>query len=249
MSTMMDFSYRFFGTVDELATARDAIGKLQAQYVGCNGDGDHDFSMEPELDDNGAMNWSGYTLDDTEDFEEQITAMTAGTNLSCFAYWGTTDGCSESALNLLVCGEGRGLGQWNAEIGICSAVAIAVLEKSAIAKELLVLIETFLIAEQDGWDEEDYPWLLRAEVLACAIATALELHPGLLSSKGVGKALARMKKPLKSVRGDLKDVAGFKASELAQIDQFQSIIESLELDGAVPKSKQSTLSKRPAMSL
>ena len=233
MGTMVDFAYRFEGRSGEIEQARAAIDAFQAENAAASGNGDHDFRFEPTLGHDGAMNWHCFSTRHVNDFEDAIVSLTALSSLRCIAYWGCTDGCSAAGLNCFENGAEFADGEWEADIGLNAALAIRNLSVSSSVECLLVLVEALHVAVHDGWEEDDHPWLLKAEVIARAIMAALASHANLVDAKLVSKALVEVKNALENVRESLKELAGFDATNLQEIDGLLSIIEGWEIGRAV----------------
>ena len=233
MGTMVDFAYRFEGRSGEIEQARAAIEAFQAETADFSGNGDCEFGQKPKLEDDGAMTWHCYSTRQVNDFDDAIVSLTAVSSLRCIAYWGCTDGYSAAGLNRFENGAEFTDGEWEADIGLNAALAIRNLSVSSSVECLLVLVEALHVASRDGWDEDDYPWLLKAEVIAQAIMAALASHPNLVDAKLVSKALVEMKDALENVRESLKEFAGYDASSLQEIDGLLSIIEGWEIGRAV----------------
>ena len=236
MGTMVDFAYRFEGRSDEIKQARAAIEAFQVETADFSGNGDCEFGQKPTMADDGGMTWHCYSTRHVNDFEAAIVSLTAVSSLRCIAYWGCTDGYSAAGLNRFENGAEFTDGEWEADIGLNAALAIRNLSVSSSVECLLVLVEALHVASRDGWDEDDYPWLLKADVIARAMLAALASHPNLADSKLVAEALVDMKNALEDVRESLKELAGYDASRLQEIDGLLSIIEGWEIGRAVPEA-------------
>lgn len=230
MGTIVDFSYRFEGEVKKIAKARAAIKKYQVDNAQYSGNGMCDYRSKPVLDESGALSWYCYAKNHMNDFDAILTPLTKGGGLRVWAYWGTTDGCSEAGLNLIENGIKDGVQGWDAEIGLDAAMAMVRLSETPTAQDLLVLIGRFNLALKDGWDEEDYPWLTVAELMATQIGMTLSLNAGFTKDRALAVALVEMKKKLlNKVRQSLVDYAGRAPSELGEIDGLLATIEALEI--------------------
>lgn len=230
MSTIVDFSYRFEGEVKKIAKARAAIKKYQVDNAQYSGNGMCDYRSKPVLDESGALSWYCYAKNHMNDFDAILTPLTKGEGLRVWAYWGTTDGCSESGLNLIENGVMDGVQGWGAEIGLDAAMAMVRLSKTPTAQDLLILIRRFNLAVKDGWDEEDHPWLTVAELMATQIGRTLTLNAGFTKNETLAGALVDMQKKLRNaVRQSLVDYAGRAPSELGEIDGLLATIEALEI--------------------
>lgn len=232
MGTMVDYAYRFEGGANDIEKACAAIKAFQVENAAASGNGDHDFGVKPEIGDDGAMNWTCYTTRGMDDFDDAIVALTAQSDLRCLAYWGCTDGDNSGGLNLFEGGAADGIGEWGAEIGLDAALAMRKLSEAASVEALLTLVDSLEVAVKDGWDEDDFPWLLRAAVVAGAMAEALAAHAGLLQDKAVGKALLSMRPALEEVRKDLNLFHGPGTTELEGVGRLLSMIERMEIGAA-----------------
>ena len=124
MGTTVDFAYRLEGQAEDLAKARVAIKAYQAKNANCSGNGNHDFGLEPTTKRGGAMTWHCYSTRETDGFDASVLTLTATSGLRCFAYWGCTDGDSDSGLNLFKRVKAVGSGKWKADIGLNAAWAL-----------------------------------------------------------------------------------------------------------------------------
>lgn len=240
MSTIVDFLYCFEGSPEQIAVARSAIEKFQIANAKYSGNGVCDFSYDPSLDDSGALTWHCYAKGELKDFDAAIQQLTHDGGLRVWAYWGTTDGFYESGLNLLQNGTLTQVASWDAEIGIKAAIAMVRLAQNPNAADLLVLTKRFDTALSDGWDEDDYPWLIAAEVMGQEINAILTSHPDLAKDKTLATALLGMKEPLREVRESLQEYAGREISELQDLDSLQAFIEALDLSRALPSPKKAS---------
>lgn len=246
MGTMVDYAYRFEGSADAIALARAAIEALQAKHADVSGNGNCEFNMKPARGKDGSLSWRCYATGDIRDFDARVAKLTKTSDLRCYAYWGCTDGDSASALNYVERGGWETMGAWPADIGIQAAVAIRDLSASADVGALLALVDALRVATSDGWDEDDYPWLLKAAVVATAISAALSAHRDLVRDEGVAKALLKIKGPLGDARDDLEQFGAGRASDRRGAARLLAIIEGLEIARAVPEPKSRS---RSAMAL
>ncbi|MES2633576.1 MAG: hypothetical protein V4669_11430 [Pseudomonadota bacterium] len=237
MGTMIDYAYRFEGSAEAIASARAAIESLQAKHADVSGNGNCDFRLEPARGKDGSLAWRCYATGGIKEFESSVAKLTKTSDLSCYAYWGCTDGDCASALNFVERGKWQKRGAWRAEIGIEAALAIRELAASANAGALLALVDALRVATSDGWDEDDYPWLLKAAVVASAISAALSSHRDLIREENVVKALLKIKGPLGDARDDLEQFGAGRPSERAGVARLLSTIEGLEIAQAVPEAK------------
>lgn len=238
MGTMIDYAYCFEGDTGALAQARSAIATLQAEVGHLSGNGSCEFLREPERRD-GAMFWRCYSTGNVDVFNDWLRVVSQTSGLRVHCYWGTTDGGSESGLNRIRMGLTEDLGHWDAEIGIDAAMAIDGLRKSPRPKWLLTLASVFDSAVGDGWDEDDFPWLLKAGLVAEEMMRAMLAHPELRGGNGVNEALIAMKPGLLEVRADLSEMACFTPKKLRLIDQLVSTVEALELGVETPSAPES----------
>lgn len=246
MGTMVDYSYRFRGSPGAIARARAAIKALQAKYAGVSGSGNCYFDNSPKRRNDGSVSWACYVTGGLDDFEACIKELTRSSDLRCDAYWGCTDGECSSALNHVAGGAWRKLGHWPAEIGIEAAMAIVRLSAAADAEAALALVDAVRVATNDGWDEDDYPWLLKAAVVGAALSGALASRQELLLDARVIEALLRVKDALADARDDLNEYRAGRAADRRGVAQLLSTIEGLEIAQAVPAS---TTRGRRAMAL
>jgi hypothetical protein len=246
MGTMVDYAYRFEGSSESIALARAAIEALQAKFAHVSGNGNCDFSLKPAGVKNGSLSWRCYATGGIGDFDARVAKLTKSSDLRCYAYWGCTDGDSASALNFVERGKWRKMGAWPADIGIQAAVAIRDLSASANVAALLALVDALRVATSDGWDEDDYPWLLKAAVVATAISAAMARHRDLIGEGSVAKALLKIKSPLGDARDDLEQFGAGRASERQGVARLLATIEGLEIARAVPVPKSRA---RSAMAL
>lgn len=247
MGTMIDYAYLFSGSPEAVASARAAIKAYQAEYSDVSGNGNCDFDMKPTRQAGGALLWRFYATGSVEDFDLSIDRLTASSNLVCHSYWGTNDGYCASALNVFESGAWTALAEWRADIGIDAALAIRKLATSADAAALLALVAALRVAASDGWDDDDYPWLLKAAVVADAISSALSAHGDLVSDAQVVKALLGIKRALRDVGDDLRRLRAGKAAQRREVDRLTAAVEALEIAQAVPRP--ASLRSRRAMAL
>jgi hypothetical protein len=237
MGTMVDYAYRFEGSIEAIALARAAIEALQSKHADVSGNGNCDFSLKPLRGKDGSLSWRCYATGGVEDFESDIAKLTKTSDLRCLAYWGCTDGDSASALNCVERGKWRKMGAWPADIGIAAALAIRELSTSANVEGLLALLDALRVATNDGWDEDDYPWLLKAAVVATAISAALSSHPEMMGEQRVATALLRIRAALGDACNDLQEFGAGGAPERKGAVRLLSAIERLEIAQAVPEAR------------
>lgn len=236
MGTMVDYAYRFSGSPKAIAAARAAIEELQAKYADVSGNGNCEFSTQPKRRKDGSLSWGCYATGGIGDFESAVAALTRNSDLRCHAYWGCTDGDSASALNFVERGKWRKMGAWRADIGIEAALAIERLSAAPDAQALLALVDALRVATNDGWDEDDYPWLLKASVVGAAISAALARHH-LIREERVVAALMRIKSGLADARVDLRGFRAGSAADRRGVDQLLATIEGLEIAKAIAPAK------------
>lgn len=244
MGTMVDYAYRFEGSTEAIAAARAAIKALQATHADVSGNGNCDFNLKPARGKDGSLSWRCYATGGIGDFEARVAKLTRTADLRCHAYWGCTDGDSASALNLVERGRWAKMGAWPADIGIGAALAIRELAAAPNTAALLALVGALRVATSDGWDEDDYPWLLKAAVVAAAISTALSSHRDLIRDKAVVTALLKIRGPLADARDDLEGFGAGRASDRRGAARLLATIEGLEIAHAVPEARS-----RPRSSL
>jgi hypothetical protein len=241
MGTIIDYAYQFKGTPRAIASARAAIAAFQAENADVSGNGVCDFDAQPKRLKDGSLSWACYAKGDMDDFEESIAELTRRSDLRCLAYWGCTDGQCSSGLNHVARGEWEKLGQWAAEIGIEAALAIVRLSADASAdahaEAALALVGALRVACHDGWDEEDFPWLLKAGVVGAAISAALSSRQDLIEDARVIKALLQVKDALADARDDLYEYRAGRAADRRGVAHLLSTVEALEIAQAVPASK------------
>ncbi len=234
MGTIVDYAYRFDGSPKAIASARAAIAAIQAKYAEVSCNGCCYFDKRPKRLKDGALSWACYATGGMDDFEASVAVLTRNSDLRCHAYWGCTDGESASALSLIERGERRKLGGWRADIGIEAALAIEQLSVKADVDALLALVDALRGATNDGWDEDDYPWLLKAALVGAVISMQLSKHQELIDDARVAKALLRIKNALADARDDLNEFRAGSAAHRAEVDKLLSTIEGLEIAQAVP---------------
>jgi hypothetical protein len=237
MGTMVDYAYRFEGSSEAIASARAAIEALQAKHADVSGNGNCDFRLKPTRGKDGSLSWRCYATGDIRDFDARVAKLTKTSDLRCYAYWGCTDGDSASALNIVERGRWASGGAWPADIGMQAAVAVRDLSSSANVGALLALVDALRVATSDGWDEDDYPWLLKAAVVATAISAALSSHRDLIREESVAKALLKIKGPLADARDDLEGFGAGRLSERRGAARLLAIIEGLEIARSIPEPR------------
>lgn len=246
MGTMVDYAYRFEGSSEAIASARAAIETLRDKHADVSGNGNCDFRFKPARGKDGSLSWRCYATGDIRDFDARVAKLTKTSDLRCHAYWGCTDGDSASALNFVERGKWRKMGAWPADIGIAAALAIRDLSAGADVEALLALVDALRVATSDGWDEDDYPWLLKAAVAATAISAALSSHRDLIRDESVVKALLKINGSLGDARDDLEQFGAGRATDRQGVARLLATIEGLEIARAVPVPKSRA---RSAMAL
>ena len=244
MSQFIDYTYRFEGTQEDLALALGAISSFQQDNEEYSGNGNCDYDCKPDTHPD-HLEWffftTAYGL--VEDFNKKLTKLSKDSSLVVYAQWDTTDGQWASELNRIKNGKLQFIEGWNASIGLNTALAILRYRKKPVLDDLEILRERFSTAISDGWEEDDWAWLMTAAEIAREIFRGLSLAPDFMAESAVKKLLKEIGGPLKEVRHDLEHMAEADAEQLHELDGLLAIINAHEIEtGMIPKPP---VKKRP----
>lgn len=224
MGVFCDYTFRFEGDGKALARARELVSKIQADMAEYSGNGNCDFGFAPRPVP-GGFDWSFYTTGGAEELIEEVERLAKEARLRVFYYVGSTDGRCECSLSVFEDGLWSELVYLDdAELGFNAALAYArALSSTADEADLETLRGRFALALSDGWDEDDWPWLLTARACAEAIFCGAERLP---DWKGIGG----MEKGLRRVRQDLLEIAGAEPDFLRGIDGLLALVVERKID-------------------
>lgn len=245
MSTYFDTSYLVHGTAAEIQTALAAIHAIQAEYA-CLAD----MQDEPTIDPvSSCLTWHCYCRGGMEEYNGEFANLTRGNAMSIWVYEGSTDGCCWGGIASIANGEVEVIDQFEADIGLRSAVASIHLAVAPDVDAALTLVDRIRIARGDGWDEEDWAHLRAGGVSAVLLANALSKHPELMASKPLSAALKRVGAGLKDIREDVALYDALEDGSLDKIDGLLAIIEGLEIANHIKPSKPSKPTKNTSARL
>lgn len=233
MSTYFDTSYLVHGTPAEIGTALAAIHAIQAEFASLD-----EMKVEPIIDQvSSSLTWHCYSNGGMEEYNDQLAKLTRGNAMSIWFYEGSTDGCCCGGLASIANGKVEVIDQFEADIGLSSAVASINLAGAPDVGAALTLVDRIRIARGDGWDEDDWAHLRAGGVSAVLLADALSKHPELLKSKPLAAALKRVGSGLKDIREDVALYAALEDGSLDKIDGLLAVIEGLEIAKGTKPSK------------
>lgn len=234
MGTCVDYVARFGGSnKTKMKKALKYIRQIQEDTAEYSGNGVCDFSDEPQVCDDGSMQWHSYCKagEDSppEALRNQLMPLTRGGDFHFWFYWDCTDGCNESSLEQHQDGECTFDDYWNSGIlGLDGSIAIAKLKDSCDADAAHFLLASFLADCNGQWDDDDYSSLFNAHLAATSLAKAFRRWPTLLLEPSIQSNLADINRKLAVLCEGVEELRPFdtepeKVSELAAL---QAVLEA-----------------------
>lgn len=240
----MDYAFRFDGiNKAKMEEALKYIRQIQEENAEYSGNGVCDFSGEPQVGDDGSVEWCCYCKagEDTppDDLRKQFISLTHGGDFHFWFYWECTDGCHESSLERHQAGECTFDALWNSGIlGLDGSIAIAKLEDCCDASAALFLLNSFLADCDGGWDEDDLSTLFNAHLAATSLAQAFQRWPTLLVEQSIQSNLADINRKLAVLCDGVEEFGPFdhEPEKVSELYALQAVLEAEILKQATPAS-------------
>jgi len=242
MGTYKDFKFRFGGSNKaKMNKGLEHIREIEETTAEYSGNGVCDFSAEPQVCDDGSVEWGCYCKagDHTPyALRDQLVALAQGDDFQVWFYWECTDGFNESSLKHHQAGNCTFDEYWNSGIlGLDGSLAIAKLKHSCDTSAALTLLDSFFYFCDDGWDEDDPSNTLNAHLAATSLTEAFQQWPTLLGEHAIQSQLDQMHEELAVLCGGGEfDSFDGDPEKVRELHALQAIVEAEILKQANPVS-------------
>jgi hypothetical protein len=251
---------RFGGSEKKEFVAFNYIAELQEATAEISGNGDCDFSWEPDYLPDGQTQWQCffYPTDDNpiQDLIRKLIALTSGGDFHLWVFRSTDDGDHRSLLQKFEGGTcTHESPMLPGSLGIDGSIAAAELEDGCDVNAALLLAEIlheacdegwYQSCEDDGdavgggWDEDDLSCLCNANLAAVVLANAFQLWPALLSDSSIQGRVAEMNRNLDKVIVGILDFDPFDYTEGSEmiLPRLKAVLESALLQQCTPQKSR-----------